>query len=163
MGIASPKTQQVTVLRWARDVHRGSLVLEVSPRAKLRVSSDRSFGAVFALVSFVLAFEPLLLRNHRPRLWLLCLGGFLACLAWWKPESMAVPNRLWLRFGAVLGGVVSELVMLAIFAAVVIPTGLVLRVFRRGPFDRRNDRTSKTNWKIRGQDVPTMGTMRNQF
>jgi hypothetical protein len=76
---------------------------------------------------------------------------------------MAVPNRLWLRFGAVLGGVVSELVMLAIFAAVVIPTSFVLRVFGRGPFDRRNDRTSKTNWKIRGQDVPAMRTMRDQF
>ena len=137
-------------------------MLDVSQKATWRIGSERSFGTMFALIAIGIGLEPLL-RNHGPRLALLGLGGILFCLTLWKPEILAIPNKIWSGFGAVLGGVVSEFVMFTIYVMVFVPTSFVLRVLRRGPFHHKQAEPPETYWKVRGRDVPAMGKMTSQF
>ena len=137
-------------------------MLEVDARAQVRLGSERSFGAVFSLVSVLVGLEPLI-RGHRPRLVLLGLGAVFVYFSVWRPESLTALNRLWYRLGSILGGLVAELVMLVLFCAVIIPTGLALRAVRRGPFAPGAGRARESYWQVRGLDVPSMGPMTNQF
>lgn len=137
-------------------------MLEVEARAQVRLGSERSFGIVFSVLSILVGLEPLI-RGHQPRLFLFGLAAVFVYFSIWKPEGLAVLNRLWSGLGNLLGGIVAELVMLVLFCAVIIPTNLVLRVVRRGPFAPGSGRVRESFWQVRGLDVPSMGPMTNQF
>ena len=140
----------------------GSRLLEVEARAQVRMGSERSFGIVFSVLFVVVGLEPLT-RGSRPRFWLFALGLIFVYFSIWKPESLTSLNRLWSRVGNLLGGIVAELVMLILFCVVIIPTSVVLRALRKGPFDPGVGQIRESNWQLRGVDVPLMGPMKNQF
>jgi len=126
------------------------------------MGSERSFGIFFSVLFLVVGLEPLT-RDHRPRIWLLALGAVFICSSIWKPEGLASLNRLWSGLGNLLGGIVAELVMFILFCTVILPTGLVLRAVRKGPFDPGVGRIRVSNWQVRGVDVPSMGPLTDQF
>jgi len=127
-----------------------------------KASSDRSFGIVFAIVFCVIGFWPAL-DGGSVRVWSLILAAALAVVAGVRPRLLAVPNRLWLKFGALLHQIVSPVVMGLIFFAAVMPVGLIMRLLGKDPLGLGFDRGAKTYWVLRDPPGPDPKSMRNQF
>ena len=128
------------------------------------IGSERSFAVVFTVVFCLLGFHPLL-NGESPRSWLLIASGVTLVVGFTVPHLLAIPNRLWFRFGLTVGTVVSQIIMAVMFFLVVTPTGIVLRVFRRTATGKRTTPAAATTtyWIPRGPDSNPMGSLRNQY
>ena len=60
-------------------------------------------------------------------------------------------NKLWMRFGLLLGIIIRPIVLGIIFFGLITPYGLIMRLFRRDEL-RLHKRTIETNWISRSQD-----------
>ncbi len=125
-------------------------------------SSDRSFGLVFAAVFAALACWPLV-HGQPPRPWALAVSGafLLAALAW--PPLLRVPNALWMRFGLLLGKVVSPLVIGLLFYLAVTPTAWMMRLAGKDSLRLRFDPAATSYWLPRHPPGPAPKGMSNQF
>ena len=134
-------------------------MLEHREHQEIRMGSERGFGIVFCCFFLLVALWPVL-HGTGPRLWALAIAaGFLA-VALLRPAMLAPLNRLWFRFGLLLGKIVTPIVMLLVFVLTVMPTGMVMRLLGKDPLRRKIDKSAASYWVSR--DAPP-GPMRNQF
>jgi hypothetical protein len=89
-----------------------------------RIGSDRNFGIVFAAFFLILALWPLV-RGDPIRVWSLIVAGFFFGAAFFSPHIFSRPNRLWFRFGLLLGKVLTPIIMGTLFLAVVLPVAII--------------------------------------
>ena len=128
----------------------------------VRVSSDRSFGIVFAAVFLIVALWPLT-GGGAARLWSLALAGLFLAAAILVPKALAPLNRAWMRLGLLLHRVTNPLVMGFVFCLAVVPTALIMRALGKDPLRRRFDREARSYWIERNPPGPEPKTMRDQF
>ena len=128
----------------------------------VKQSSDRAFGLVFAAVFALIALWPML-HDAGPRWWALGAAGIFVLLALVAPKVLAPANRLWHRFGLLLGRLVNPLVMGLLFYLVVTPTGLALRAFGKDPLRLAYDPDANSYWIERIPPGPAGGDMPRQF
>ncbi len=123
--------------------------------------SERATGLIFATVSMIAA---LLLRHFPATTWTLAassLGFLTLALAW--PGALAPLSRAWFRLALLLNRFISPVVMFAIYATAIVPSGLIMQRLR-DPLQpkRRGDRQSY--WIERAADAgPSSSSMRDQF
>jgi hypothetical protein len=125
----------------------------------IKMGSDRSFGLVFAAVFGVVALLPLI-HGNSVRVWAIVPAALFLAVSMLRPTLLAPLNRLWFRFGLALGAVMTPVAMALLFVVAVIPTGLVLKLLRKDPLQRRLDRDAETYWERREAQP---GPMREQF
>jgi hypothetical protein len=125
-------------------------------------SSDRSFGLVFAAAFLVVAAWPLW-RGGDLRWWAVAVAAGLALVAWVSPRLLALPNRLWLRFGLLLGKVVSPIALGILFYGVFVPMGTLMRWFGKDPLRLQRDKAATSYWIPREPPGPPPTSMTNQF
>jgi len=77
-----------------------------------------------------------------------------------KPKLLAPLNKLWFKFGMILGAIVAPIVMGVIFFLTVTPIGLVMKIMGKDLLNKKYNKKKKTYWIKR--DVP-IGTMKRQF
>jgi hypothetical protein len=126
-------------------------------------SSDRSFGAVFAVVFLLVACWPLLF-GLRPYWWAFGVAFAFALVAAVRPQLLRPLNRAWLAFGRLLHRVMSPLIMGAIYFLCVTPTGWIMRWRGRDLLSLARRPDLPTYWIARGPPTaPDSETMKNQF
>ena len=111
-------------------------------------ASERSFGFVFSAVFALVAVLPLLDR-HPVRWWAVGVAALFLTLALLAPRALALPNRLWMKFGELLHHIVSPVVMSLLFIVAVVPTALILRMMGRDPLRLKFDKKAVTYWQKR--------------
>ena len=94
---------------------------------EIKPSSNRSFGIVFFIVFLLIAIYPLL-NNGELRIWSLIIAMIFLVLGLIKSKVLTPLNKLWFKFGLLLGRVISPLIMGIIFFLVVTPTALIMRI-----------------------------------
>jgi hypothetical protein len=98
----------------------------------------REFGLVTGGIVaglFGLVFPWLLERSVPFWPWVVC--GVLVAWALGAPSSLKYPYRLWMRFGLVMGAVMSRLVLGVLFYVVITPLGLIIRAFGHDAMGRK--------------------------
>ncbi len=80
---------------------------DLSREEHIEGSSDRSFGIVFAVVFAIIAAWPLL-HGGALRAWAAGVAVAFAVVALVIPRILAVPNRLWMKLGLLMGKVVEH-------------------------------------------------------
>ncbi len=128
----------------------------------VKPSSDRAFGLLFAVVFALIALWPLL-DDAGPRWWGLAVAGAFAFMALAAPQVLAPANRLWHRFGLLLGRLVNPLVMGLLFYLVVTPTGLILRAFGKDFLRLAREPEADSYWIERTPPGPEAGGKPRQF
>ena len=93
----------------------------------IKISSNRSFGIVFFIFFLIIALYPLL-NNHNIRLWSLIISIVFLILGLLNSDFLKPLNKIWFRFGLLLGKVVSPLIMSIIFFFVLTPIGIFMKV-----------------------------------
>ena len=96
----------------------------------IKISSNKSFGIVFFVFFFLISLYPLI-NDNELRIWSLLISlGFL--ILGLKNSKLLTPfNKLWFRFGLLLGKIISPLIMGIIFFIVVTPIGIIMRLLRK--------------------------------
>jgi hypothetical protein len=124
--------------------------------------SDRNFGitmaAVFALIGGVGLYKG---SSHAP-LWL-CISAIFAGLTLWRPQSLNVANRAWLKLGLLMYRVVNPVIMAVLFFGAILPIGLLMRLFGKDFLKLERDRSLPTYWLPRADPRPPSESMRQQF
>jgi hypothetical protein len=126
----------------------------------IKPPSERSTGLVFVAVALLIAY--LRCDNSTVLVSASCAAGILALLVAFAPNRLRPLNLLWFRFSMLLHKVVNPIVMFAIFAAVFVPGGLLMRFFR-DPLRERRDPQMTTYWVERRGDDGMPSSMRHQF
>ena len=76
------------------------------------------------------------------------------------PKVLALPNKLWFKFGLALGAVVAPVVMALVYFTTVVPIGLIMRLMGYDMLRQKLDKNVKSYWINRDE---AMRPMRNQF
>ena len=97
---------------------------------EIKISSNRSFGIVFFIVFLLIALYPLL-KDNDLRIWSLVISFIFLILGLINSKILTPLNRLWFKFGLLLGKFISPLIMGIIFFIVVTPIGIIMRLFKK--------------------------------
>jgi len=127
--------------------------------SKIQRGSEKSFGIVFSLVFLIIALYPLFVSKD-PLIWALFLSVLLFSLAFIAPNVLLLPNKLWFKFGILLGSIIAPIVMAIVYLTTVLPTGIIMRLLGKDLLRKRFDKNAKSYWIKRRTP---MGSMKNQF
>ena len=125
-------------------------------------SSNRSFGWVFTVFFLILALLPLL-KSEGPRVWALAASAAVAAVTLIRPSLLTVPNRLWMKFGLLLGRIVSPVVIGILYYLVITPFGIVMRLAGKDPLRLRREPEAQSYWIKRDPPGPPPDSLTNQF
>ena len=125
----------------------------------IKISSNKSFGFVFFVIFIVIALWPLL-NEGNIRIWSLILSLVFLILGFLNSKILTPLNKLWIRFGILLGTIVSPVVMGIIYFGVVTPIGIIMRLFRKDILNLKIDRNKNTYWILKDK---IKSKMKNQF
>jgi predicted membrane protein len=125
---------------------------------KLKIGSNRSFGIIFFIVFLIIALWPIL-NSENIRVWSLIISIFFLFLGIFNSKLLTPLNKLWMKFGLLLGKIVSPVVMTVIFFGVVTPTGLVMRIFGKDIL-KLNKNNNNSYWENKDN---SNNNMNNQF
>ena len=122
------------------------------------MSTNRSFGIVFFIVFFIIAIFPL--KNDGDiRIWSLLISVIFLLLGLLNSKILTPLNRIWSKFGILLGRFISPLIMGLIFFLVVTPIGLLMRMLRKDLLNLKFD-NNKSYWI---EKKGPKSIMKNQF
>ena len=94
---------------------------------KIKLPSNRNFGIVFSIVFLIISLWPLLSQNDI-RIWSLIISGIFLILGLINSKLLLPLNKIWFKFGILLGNFIAPIVMGIVFFMVVTPTGLIMRL-----------------------------------
>ena len=124
----------------------------------VKISSNRSFGIVFFVVFLILAFYPLI-NNSDIRIWFLLISLIFLVLGLINSKILSPLNKLWYRFGILLGKIISPFILGIIFYLVVTPIGLIMRLLGKDVLNLKYQ-NEKSYWI---EKTGLKSKMKNQF
>ena len=80
----------------------------------IKISSNRSFGVLFAFVFSLVAFWPILNQNEI-RIWSLIIAIVFLILGFLNSKLLTPLNKIWFKFGIFLGNFIAPIVMGVIY------------------------------------------------
>ena len=121
-------------------------------------SSNRSFGLLFFVVFFLIGIWPLFKENDY-RLWSFIISIIFLFLGLFNSKLLKPLNKLWIKFGEILGKIIAPIVMMIVFFIVLTPLSFIVKLFIK---DLLKIKFIKNNsyWIIRKKDI---GSMKKQF
>ena len=122
------------------------------------ISSNKSFGLVFFIVFLIVALYPLL-DGESVRVWSVILSIIFLILGLLNSSILSPLNKIWFKFGILLGNVISPIVMGLVFFIVVTPTAVLMRIFKKDLLSLKKN-NNKTYWVDR---TGPKSKMKNQF
>ena len=123
-----------------------------------KIGSNRSFGIVFFVVFLLIALYPLV-NDGNLRIWSIVLSLIFLILGILGSNILTPLNKIWFKFGILLGNFVSPIVMGIVFFLIVTPTSLIMRVLGKNLLNLKKD-NKKTYWIERSK---IESKMKNQF
>ena len=123
-----------------------------------KISSNKSFGIVFFVVFLLIAFYPLI-NQAGIKIWSVIISLIFLILGMLNSKLLTPLNKLWFKFGIILGKIVSPLIMALIFFTVVTPIAFLMKILKK---DLLNLKFSKNNSYWIEKTEPK-SKMKNQF
>ena len=124
----------------------------------VKISSNRSFGIVFFIVFVLIALYPLIDKGEL-RLWSLMISIIFFILGILNSKILTPINKLWFKFGILLGKIVSPIILGIIFFFVVTPIGVLMRFFGKDVLNLKYN-NNKSYWI---EKTGPKSKMKNQF
>ena len=124
----------------------------------IKIGSNKSFGVVFFLVFLLISLYPLI-NDGNLRIWSFVISIIFLILGILNSKILSPLNKIWFKFGLLLGKIISPIVMGIIFFIVVTPTGLILRLFQKDVLNLKYN-NNNTYWI---EKSGPKSKMKNQF
>ena len=126
--------------------------------SKIKIGSNKSFGIVFFTVFLIIAIWPLF-NGYEIRYWSLIISIVFLLLGILNSKILTPLNKIWFKFGILLGNVIAPIVMGIIFFLIVTPTSLLMKLFGKDILGIKKNR-SKSYWI---EKSGPKSKMKNQF
>jgi predicted membrane protein len=124
----------------------------------IKISTNRSFGIVFFIFFSLVAIYPLF-KDGSIRVWVIILSLVFLILGLLNSPILSPLNKIWFKFGILLGSFISPIVMGVVFFAIVTPTSIIMKVLGKNLLNLKKG-NKKTHW-IEKTDIKSK--MKNQF
>ena len=125
---------------------------------EIKISSNRSFGIVFSVVFLLISIYPLI-NDESLRYWSLLISLIFLILGFLNSKILTPLNKIWFKFGILLGKIISPLVMGIIFFFVVTPIGLIMKMLKKDLLNLKYN-NDKSYWI---EKKGPKSKMKNQF
>ena len=124
----------------------------------VKLPSNKSFGIVFTAFFSIISFWPML-NGSEIRIWSLIIAVIFFILGLINSKILTPLNRLWFKFGLMLGKIVSPIVLGIVFFLVVTPTGIIMRLIGKDLLNLKK-KNYESYWIEKDNEN---NTMKNQF
>ena len=124
----------------------------------IKISSNKSFGIVFFVVFLLIAIYPLT-NGEDISIWSGIISFIFLVLGLLNSSILTPLNKIWFKFGIILGKIISPVIMAIIFFLVVTPTGLIMRILRKDILNLKYNK-NKSYWI---EKEGPKSKMKNQF
>ena len=125
---------------------------------EIKLPTNRNFGTVFFIVFSIISLFPLL--NHENiRIWSTIIALVFLVLGLLNSKFLTPLNKIWFRFGVILGNFVSPIIMGIVFFVIVTPTSFIMRVLGKNLLNLKKG-NKKTYWIEKSK---IKSKMKNQF
>ena len=125
---------------------------------KIDIGSNKSFGLVFSAFFFIISLYPLF-EDGNIKIWAIILAIIFLILGLLNSSILSPLNKIWFKFGIVLGSFVSPIVMGIVFFAIVTPTSLIMKMLGKNLLGLK--RNNKKSYWIERSSIKSK--MKNQF
>jgi len=120
---------------------------------------NRSFGLLFFFVFLLIALWPLI-NGGSPRIILLPIAVVFLILGLVNSKLLTPLNRLWIKFGELLGRIIAPIVMAVVYFLVLTPLSFLIRMTGKDLLKVKFSNKIDTYWIQRDKDL---GPMDKQF
>ena len=124
-------------------------------KSEIKMSSNRNFGLVFFVVFLIFSFWPLT-YDGSIRIWFAIISLIFLILGLMNSKLLTPLNKLWFKFGIILGAIIAPIVMGVVFFLVITPIGLTMRIMGKDLLRKKYDNKKETYWIKRDKLVSTM-------
>ena len=125
---------------------------------KIDIGSNKSFGLVFSAFFFIISLFPLF-EDGNIKIWAIILAIIFLILGLLNSSILSPLNKIWFKFGILLGSFVSPIVMGIVFFAIVTPTSLIMKMLGKNLLGLK--RNNKKSYWIERSSIKSK--MKNQF
>ena len=124
----------------------------------IKISSNRNFGVVFFIFFMIISLFPLF-KDDNVRVWAVVVAIIFLILGLLNSSVLSPLNKIWFKFGILLGNFISPIIMGVVFFIVVTPTSLIMRLFGKDILNLKKN-NKKSYWI---EKSPINSKMKNQF
>ena len=126
--------------------------METSNNSNITNSDLRKFGFImggmFALI-FGLIFPWIAEKNsHNWPVWPFIVMAVFWGIALFMPQVLRPVNTIWIKIGNVLGWVNSRIILGIMFFLIILPIGLILKLFGKDSMNRKFDKKLETYRRV---------------
>ena len=118
-------------------------------------SSNRSFGLLFFIVFLILGLWPLK-NGYNLNLYLISISGIFLILGLINSKILTPLNKVWVKFGELLGVIIAPIVMAIIYFVILTPISLIVRIAGKDLLGLRFSNKKDTYWIKRNKKLLTM-------
>ncbi len=122
------------------------------------ISSNKSFGLVFFIFFLIISLFPLL-DGENIRIWSTILSLIFLILGFLNSNLLTPLNKIWFKFGMLLGNFMSPIIMGLVFFGVVTPTSILMKILGKDLLNLKKN-NSDSYWIKKSQ---IKSKMKNQF
>ena len=112
---------------------------------KKKKNTNRSFGILFFIVFSIISIWPIL-SGGELRLWSFIVAIIFLIMGITKSRFLTPFNIAWIKFGELLGVIISPLIMGLVYFLVVLPIGILMRAFGKDLLSLKFNKNIKTYW-----------------
>ena len=124
----------------------------------IKISSNRSFGIVFFIFFLIVSIFPLF-KNEDIRIWAVIVAIIFLILGLLNSSVLSPLNKIWFKFGILLGNFISPIIMGLVFFTVITPTAFLMRAFGKDLLNLKKN-NKKSYWI---EKSPIKSKMKDQF
>tara|TARA_B110001454_G_C12409311_1_gene304409 strand:+ start:183 stop:566 length:384 start_codon:yes stop_codon:yes gene_type:complete len=125
---------------------------------KKSIKSNRGFGVLFFVVFFLYGVWPAL-NSNEIIIWSLLIGVIFLILGLLNSKLLTPLSNLWIKFGELLGRIVSPVVMFFIYFIFLTPLAVIIKLFGKDLLKLKFTK-KPSYWIKREKDI---GSMKKQF
>ena len=127
-------------------------------KKNIKISSNKSFGIVFFIFFLIVSIYPLI-DGGVLRVWSLAISIIFLILGLLNSKILTPLNKLWFKFGILLGNIVSPIIMATIFFGVITPISVLMKIINKDVLNlKKNNKDSY--WIIKESKK---SSMKDQF
>jgi hypothetical protein len=124
----------------------------------IKIGTNRSFGIVFFIFFLIVSIFPLF-KDGNIRIWSLIVALIFLISGLLNFRILSPLNKIWFKFGILLGSFISPIIMGIVFFVIVTPTALVMKVLGKNLLNLKR-KNKKTYWI---EKTGPKSKMENQF
>ena len=129
---------------------------------QIKLPSNREFGFLFSIIFLIISVTLFFFNSLIPSKTFLILGLIFAAISLIFPRALQPINYLWMLFGALIGKIVSPIILGFIYFLMFTPISIITRLFGRDELSLRS-KNSESSWKNREDTIIEPESFKNQF